>query len=136
MTGEVVTVEPLAGFTVLRDLVVDIDVLFAKIKQVEAHLIELSKNEEMAREHRQSRDDLALIDSYSPCMLAVFAMQHVLNFWRTLTMWDRQLLLRHIDSMKIVAIAAQESASRSSPRKMVCSVVPQTRDALVRVRKA
>lgn len=67
--GDVVTIEPLAGFAVLRDLVVDIDVLFEKIKQVEAHLIELSNNEELAREHRQSREELALIDPYSPCML-------------------------------------------------------------------
>lgn len=67
--GGVVTVEPLAGFEVLRDLVVDIDVLFAKIKQVEAHLIELSSSEELARAHKQSRDELALVDPYSPCML-------------------------------------------------------------------
>lgn len=65
----VVTVEPLRGFAVLRDLIVDIEPLFDKLKQVMAHIIVEDAEKENARDHRQSPEELERIDPYSSCVL-------------------------------------------------------------------
>jgi fumarate reductase iron-sulfur subunit len=64
-----IVIEPLAGFPVLRDLNVDLDLFFDKFEQAGAYLAPLPEAEEVQRNHRQGPEDLALIDPYSACML-------------------------------------------------------------------
>lgn len=67
--GEIVTIEPLSGFAILRDLVIDIEPLFDKLKQAMAHMIIEDEAKDQARKHLQDPKNLERIDPYSGCVL-------------------------------------------------------------------
>lgn len=61
-------VEPLSGFPVIRDLVVDIADFLAKLKRVKPWLVRLAEKPLAEGEHLQTPAELALYKQYSMCI--------------------------------------------------------------------
>lgn len=66
--GANITVEPIVGFRVLKDLVVDMEPFFASYRAVKPFLIN-NEQPPSGRERYQSQEDRALIDDTSKCIL-------------------------------------------------------------------
>jgi succinate dehydrogenase / fumarate reductase, iron-sulfur subunit len=77
--GDRVTVEPLMGFTVIKDLVVDMEPFFAQFRSVLPYLI----NEEQPpeRERLQSIDDREIYDDTTKCILCAACTTSCPSFW-------------------------------------------------------
>ena len=77
--GRKITIAPLPGLPVIKDLVVDMDGFFAKLRSVQPFLV----NESVvpARERRQSAADRALIDDTTQCILCAACTSSCPSFW-------------------------------------------------------
>jgi succinate dehydrogenase / fumarate reductase iron-sulfur subunit len=77
--GRKITVAPLPGLPVMKDLVVDMDAFFAKFRSVQPYL----QNEGMApdRERRQSAEDRARFDDTTKCILCASCTSSCPSFW-------------------------------------------------------
>jgi succinate dehydrogenase / fumarate reductase iron-sulfur subunit len=77
--GDEVTVEPLMGFRVIKDLVVDMEPFFAQYRSVFPYLI----NDERApqRERRQSIEDRERFDDTTKCILCAACTTSCPSFW-------------------------------------------------------
>ncbi len=82
---KLITVEPLPGFELLKDLAVDIDVFFEHLARVKPYLI----NEEPPpfRERRQSPEEFKLISDPVACILCMACTSSCPSFW-----YDREYL--------------------------------------------
>ncbi len=65
--GKKITIEPLIGFTVLKDLIIDMDQFFASYKAVKPYLI--AEDAPSAGERRQSPEDRERYDDTTKCIL-------------------------------------------------------------------
>jgi succinate dehydrogenase / fumarate reductase, iron-sulfur subunit len=65
--GNKVTIEPMLGYSVIRDLVVDMDAFFEKYKSIKPYLI--NYDNEPGTERLQSAEDRALYDEGTKCIL-------------------------------------------------------------------
>jgi succinate dehydrogenase / fumarate reductase iron-sulfur subunit len=77
--GRKISVAPLPGLPVLKDLVVDMDGFFAKYRSVRPFLV----NDEPppARERRQSRQQRAVFDDTTKCILCGACTSSCPSFW-------------------------------------------------------
>ncbi|MGW2931950.1 succinate dehydrogenase iron-sulfur subunit [Streptomyces sp. NPDC001156] len=75
-----ITVEPIKGLTVLKDLVVDMDPFFQAYRDVMPFLISKDKNEP-TRERLQSPEDRARFDDTTKCILCAACTSSCPVFW-------------------------------------------------------
>lgn len=77
--GPQITVEPMRGFAVIKDLVVDMESFFAKYRAVQPYLI----NEDLvpAKERRQSPKERARFDDSTKCILCGACTTACPSFW-------------------------------------------------------
>ncbi len=77
--GKRITVAPLPGLPVMKDLVVDMDAFFAKFRSVQPYLQAESAPPE--RERRQSAEDRARYDDTTKCILCAACTTSCPSFW-------------------------------------------------------
>lgn len=79
--GPKITIEPLLGFKVIKDLVVDLEPFFAQYRSVMPYLI----NDEPppTRERLQTPEERALIEDTSKCILCACCTSACPIFWTT-----------------------------------------------------
>ncbi|HXF06507.1 MAG TPA: succinate dehydrogenase iron-sulfur subunit [Blastocatellia bacterium] len=77
--GQHITVEPLRGFRVIKDLVVDMEAFFAKYRAIKPYLI----NDEPApeKERLQSPEERARFDDTTKCILCAACTTSCPSFW-------------------------------------------------------
>jgi succinate dehydrogenase / fumarate reductase iron-sulfur subunit len=75
-----ITVEPIKGLTVLKDLIVDMDPFFQAYRDVMPFLISKDKNEP-TRERLQSPEDRARFDDTTKCILCAACTSSCPVFW-------------------------------------------------------
>jgi succinate dehydrogenase / fumarate reductase, iron-sulfur subunit len=75
----VITVEPMKGFKVIKDMVVDMEPFFAKYKSVKPFLI--NDEPEPAKERLQSAEDRARFDDTTKCILCGACTTSCPSFW-------------------------------------------------------
>ena len=76
----VITIEPMKGFRVIKDMVVDMEPFFAKFRSVKPYLI----NDEPApegEERRQSPEDREKYDDTTKCILCAACTTSCPSFW-------------------------------------------------------
>ncbi len=77
--GTKLTIEPLLGLTVIKDLVVDMDLFFKKYKEIKPYLI---NDEPPPRTERlQSQDQRAIFDDTTKCILCAACTTACPPFW-------------------------------------------------------
>ncbi len=76
---KVITVEPLRGFPVIKDLVVDMEGFFAKYRSVKPYLINHDPVPE--KERQQSAAQHARFDFTTPCILCAACTTSCPTFW-------------------------------------------------------
>ena len=74
-----ITVAPLPGLPVMKDLVVDMESFFAKFRSVQPYLQATSPEPE--RERRQSPEDRAVFDDTTKCILCAACTTSCPSFW-------------------------------------------------------
>jgi succinate dehydrogenase / fumarate reductase iron-sulfur subunit len=79
--GEHVTIEPLMGFRVIKDLVVDMEPFFAQYRSVLPFLVNDSAPPSNARERLQSIDDREKFDDTTKCILCAACTTSCPSFW-------------------------------------------------------
>src|SRR6266571_3398363 len=77
--GERVTIEPMLGFPVIKDLVVDLDQFFAKYESIKPYLI--TYDSEPGTERRQSPEERARYDEGTKCILCGACSGACPPFW-------------------------------------------------------
>lgn len=77
--GSKVTIEPMRGFPVVKDLVVDMEAFFAKYRAVKPYLI--NDEPEPETERRQSPEDRARFDDTTKCILCGSCTTSCPSFW-------------------------------------------------------
>jgi succinate dehydrogenase / fumarate reductase iron-sulfur subunit len=77
--GQEITIEPLRGFAVKRDLVVDMDGFFAKYRSVQPFL--QTESDEPARERVQSQKERERYDDTTKCILCAACTTSCPSFW-------------------------------------------------------
>ena len=77
--GTRITVEPMRGFPVVRDLVVDMDAFFGKYRNVQPYLITKSPTPE--KERIQSPAELERFDDTTKCILCGACTTSCPSFW-------------------------------------------------------
>jgi succinate dehydrogenase / fumarate reductase iron-sulfur subunit len=77
--GQEITIEPLRGFAVKRDLVVDMDGFFAKYRSVQPYL--QTESDEPARERVQSQKERERYDDTTKCILCAACTTSCPSFW-------------------------------------------------------
>jgi succinate dehydrogenase / fumarate reductase, iron-sulfur subunit len=77
--GDRVTIEPLMGFAVIKDLVVDMEPFFAQFRSVLPYLINDEGTPE--RERLQSVDDREVYDDTTKCILCAACTTSCPSFW-------------------------------------------------------
>ncbi|MDP9382442.1 MAG: succinate dehydrogenase iron-sulfur subunit [Chloroflexota bacterium] len=77
--GNKMTIEPMMGFTVLRDLVVDMEPFFEKYKAVKPYLI--NDNPAPVTERLQSPEELEAYDDTTKCILCAACTTACPPFW-------------------------------------------------------
>ena len=77
--GRVVTVEPLRGFRVIKDLVVDLEAFFAKYKSVQPYLV--SHDPPPQTERLQTPEERARYDDTTKCILCAACTTACPIFW-------------------------------------------------------
>jgi succinate dehydrogenase / fumarate reductase iron-sulfur subunit len=79
--GEKVTIEPLMGFKVMKDLVVDMEGFFAQYRSVLPFLVTDAAVPADGRERRQSVDDRERFDDTTKCILCAACTTSCPSFW-------------------------------------------------------
>ncbi len=79
LKGKRITVAPLPGLPVTKDLVVDMDDFFAKFRSVQPYLQTNTPDPE--RERRQSAEDRAKFDDTTKCILCAACTTSCPSFW-------------------------------------------------------
>ncbi|HEY4751844.1 MAG TPA: succinate dehydrogenase iron-sulfur subunit, partial [Candidatus Limnocylindrales bacterium] len=79
LKGKRITVAPLPGLPVMKDLVVDMDAFFAKFRSVQPYL--QADSPEPERERRQSPQDRAVFDDTTKCILCAACTTSCPSFW-------------------------------------------------------
>ena len=77
--GERITVEPLRGFAVIKDLVVDFDGFFAKYRDIKPYLI--TEGEAPEKERLQSPEERERFDDTTKCILCGACTTSCPSFW-------------------------------------------------------
>lgn len=77
--GERITVEPLRGFPVIKDLVVDMDAFFGKYRSIRPYL--MTDSEPPARERRQTPKQRERFDDTTKCILCAACTTSCPSFW-------------------------------------------------------
>lgn len=77
--GDTVTIEPLIGFSVMKDLVVDMEPFFAQYRSVLPYLI--NEDPAPARERRQSIEEREIFDDTTKCILCAACTTACPSFW-------------------------------------------------------
>jgi len=77
--GGKITVEPMRGFRVIKDLLVDMDSFFDKYKKIKPYLI--SQSEEPDQERLQSIEDREKFDDTTKCILCGACTTSCPSFW-------------------------------------------------------
>ncbi len=77
--GDQVTIEPLMGFSVIKDLVVDMEPFFAQFRSVLPYLINEDRPPE--RERIQSVEDREVFDDTTKCILCAACTTACPSFW-------------------------------------------------------
>ncbi len=77
--GDTVTVEPLMGFRIIKDMVVDMEPFFAQYRSVLPFMINDSRTPE--RERRQSVEDRERFDDTTKCILCAACTTSCPSFW-------------------------------------------------------
>lgn len=77
--GKRVTVEPLRGFPIIKDLVVDMDPFFAKYRSIKPYLINYDPPPPVER--FQDQKDRATIDDTTKCILCGACTSSCPSFW-------------------------------------------------------
>ena len=81
--GPRITVEPLRGFKVLRDLIVDMDSFFEQYRSIKPYLIK--GGEPPATEYRQTPAERAVYDDTTKCILCAACTTSCPIFWANRT---------------------------------------------------
>ncbi len=79
--GEHITIEPLLGLQVIKDLVVDMDPFFENYRKVLPYFINESPLPEDGRERLQSPEERARFDDTTKCILCAACTTSCPSFW-------------------------------------------------------
>ncbi len=79
LKGRRITVAPLPGLPVMKDLVVDMDSFFAKFRSVQPYL--QADDPDPERERRQSAEDREVFDDTTKCILCAACTTSCPSFW-------------------------------------------------------
>lgn len=79
--GDHVTIEPLMGFKVIKDMVVDMEGFFAQFRSVLPFLVSDAAVPADGRERRQSVDDREKFDDTTKCILCAACTTSCPSFW-------------------------------------------------------
>lgn len=74
-----ITIEPMRGFKVLKDLIVDMEAFFAKYRSIQPYLVEKSPRPE--KERLQSPEDRERFDDTTKCILCGACTTSCPSFW-------------------------------------------------------
>ncbi|MGA8182398.1 MAG: succinate dehydrogenase iron-sulfur subunit [Terriglobia bacterium] len=77
--GSKITVEPMRGFRVIKDLLVDMESFFDKYKQIKPYL--MTRSEEPDQERLQSVEDREKFDDTTKCILCGACTTSCPSFW-------------------------------------------------------
>lgn len=77
--GSKITVEPMRGFRVIKDLLVDMDSFFDKYKKIKPYLI--TQSPEPDQERKQSPEDREKFDDTTKCILCGACTTACPSFW-------------------------------------------------------
>ena len=77
--GEKITIEPMRGFPVERDLIVNMEGFFSKYRAMQPYL--QTESPEPARERLQSPEDRARFDDTTKCILCAACTTSCPSFW-------------------------------------------------------
>ncbi|HET7101911.1 MAG TPA: succinate dehydrogenase iron-sulfur subunit, partial [Terriglobia bacterium] len=77
--GSKITVEPMRGFRVIKDLLVDMELFFDKYKKIKPYLI--NQSPEPDRERLQSVEDREKFDDTTKCILCGACTTACPSFW-------------------------------------------------------
>lgn len=77
--SKVISVEPLRGLPIVKDLVVDMEGFFAKYRSVKPYLV--NHDPEPEKERYQSAEDHARFDFTTPCILCAACTTSCPTFW-------------------------------------------------------
>ncbi len=77
--GSKITVEPMRGFRVIKDLLVDMESFFDKYKQIKPYL--MTQSEEPDQERLQSIEDREKFDDTTKCILCGACTTSCPSFW-------------------------------------------------------
>lgn len=77
--SKVITIEPLRGFPVIKDLVVDMEGFFAKYRSIKPYLINYDPEPE--KERYQSAEDRARFDDTTKCILCAACTGSCPTYW-------------------------------------------------------
>jgi len=77
--GNKITVEPLRGFRVIKDLVVDMEPFMEKYRSIMPYLI--NDEDPGTRERLQSQEDRAIFDESTKCILCACCTASCPSFW-------------------------------------------------------
>ncbi len=77
--GKKVTVEPLRGFTIIKDLVVDMEPFFAKYRSIKPYFINYDPAPPVER--RQSPEERARYDDTTKCILCAACTSSCPSYW-------------------------------------------------------
>jgi len=77
--GQKITIEPLRGFRVIKDLLVDMDTFLAKYRSVQPYL--MTKGPDPEKERLQSPEDRERFDDTTKCILCGACTSSCPSFW-------------------------------------------------------
>jgi succinate dehydrogenase / fumarate reductase, iron-sulfur subunit len=78
--GDVITVEPLKGFAVLKDLVVDMEQFYSNLRAILPYFV--NDSPKPTKERRQSPDEQEIIDDPAKCILCGCCTSSCPSFWK------------------------------------------------------
>lgn len=80
IAGDVITIEPLKGFNVIKDLVVDMEQFYSNLRSVLPYFV--STSPKPAKERLQSPKDQEVIDDPAKCILCGCCTSSCPSFWK------------------------------------------------------
>lgn len=80
-SNKIVTIRPLSGFPVIRDLVVDMTQFYLQYKRIKPFLIKNRTDEHLEKEHLQSPEDRSKLDGSYECILCACCSSACPSFW-------------------------------------------------------
>jgi len=113
--GRKISVAPLPGLPVVKDVVVEMSGFFGKYRSVKPYLI--NEQPEPERERRQSPEDRARFDDTTKCILCAACTTSCPSFWARPEYVGPAAIVQAHRSSSTLETKARPNGSRSSPMR-------------------